>query len=116
MAPKKPQPKPGLSGDIREFVESLNARGVDYAKIGQPPNRIDVLTSIDGVTFDAVWAGRVTAKLDGLPVAFIGREELLVNKRAANRPKDQADVAVLESRPPRRRRLKKAVGRRPRDR
>jgi hypothetical protein len=155
---------------MREFVESLNARGVDYAivggfavayhgyprytgdidffvrqdrrnltkvlevlaafgfplsmkvtallkpdvmvKIGEPPNRIDVLTSIDGVTFAAVWAGRVAGKLDGLPVAFIGRDELLANKRAANRLKDQADVAELEARPPRRRRLKKAAGRR----
>jgi len=69
--------------------------------LGGIPNRVDVLTHIDGITTDAVWATRIASKLDGLPVSFIARDELLTNKRAANRPKDLADVAELLARTPR---------------
>lgn len=69
-------------------------------QLGVPPNRIDLLTSISGVTFDDAWRTRVLARLDGLPVAFLGREALLANKRASGRPKDLADIAELERRRP----------------
>lgn len=61
----------------------------------RPPNRIDLLTSISGVPFEDAWAGRAQGELDGLPVLFIGRQALLVNKRASGRPKDLADIAKL---------------------
>ncbi|HEX2875030.1 MAG TPA: DUF6036 family nucleotidyltransferase [Polyangiaceae bacterium] len=64
-------------------------------QLGRPPNRIDLLTSISGVSFDDAWAGRVQGELDGLPVFFLGRQALLENKRASGRPKDLADVAKL---------------------
>jgi hypothetical protein len=66
--------------------------------LGEIPDRIDILTYLDGVTSDAVWASRVPGVLDGLPVSFIGLAELLTNKRAVHRPKDLADVAELVAR------------------
>jgi hypothetical protein len=65
-------------------------------QLGRPPNRIDLITSISGVDFEDVWRTRVTGTLDGIPVAFIGREALLANKRATGRTKDLADVEALE--------------------
>lgn len=64
-------------------------------QLGYPPYRIDILTSIEGVEFDDAWARRVDINLDGIQVPFIGREDLLANKRAAGRPQDVADVLRL---------------------
>ena len=72
----------------------LEREGTVY-QLGLPPNRIDVITAIDGVTFDQAWSGRVLVAVDGLPTPFIGLDELLANKRAAARAKDIADVAAL---------------------
>lgn len=65
-------------------------------QLGRPPNRIDLLTSLSGIDFDEVWSGRVASQLDDLPVAFIGKEALLKNKRASGRAKDLADVEQIE--------------------
>lgn len=66
-------------------------------QLGVPPGRVDVITSIDGVTFDDAWPNRVTVEVDGLTVPVIGRADLLRNKRAAGRPQDLADVSRLEA-------------------
>jgi hypothetical protein len=143
-----------LSRDLREFIELLNARGVEYLVVGGwafgfyatprytgdidfflrcdaanalrlkqalhdfgfselrdfeasflqiermfqfglPPNRIDVLTKIDGVEFSEAWEARVKGELDGVPVYWISREHLMRNKLAAGRAKDIADLEVL---------------------
>ena len=65
--------------------------------MGSPPRRIDLLTQIDGVTFEAAWPNRVEAAFaDGVDCPVIGLDDILVNKRASGRPQDLADVAVLE--------------------
>jgi hypothetical protein len=66
-------------------------------EIGLPPTRIDVLTAIDGLTFDEVWTTREVADLAGSGVSFIGRDALIRNKEATGRPKDLADAARLKS-------------------
>jgi hypothetical protein len=82
-------------------VESAGVVQSDFARpdlvyqIGLPPRRIDLLTSISGVSFDDAWSSRVSAQLGGRPVHFIGREAFLRNKQAAGRPKDLADAARL---------------------
>lgn len=63
--------------------------------MGLPPQRIDVLTGLTGVDFETAWAGRIVHPVDTLDVPFIGREALLVNKRATGRAKDLADVEIL---------------------
>jgi hypothetical protein len=64
--------------------------------LGRKPTRIDILTGIDGVSFDEAWKGRVEAEFAASPLYVIGREQLLANKRAAGRTKDLLDVAALE--------------------
>ena len=64
-------------------------------QLGQPPNRIDLVTSISGVDFDAAWSSRVETVLDDQPVTLLGWEHLLRNKRASGRQKDLADVEKL---------------------
>jgi hypothetical protein len=64
-------------------------------QFGLPPNRIDILTQISGVSFADAWSSAVRAELGGLPVLMISRECLVRNKVAAGRPKDIADVEAL---------------------
>ena len=77
-------------------VEDFVTPDVVY-QIGVAPQRIDILTSISGVEFDAAWENRLVADLDGISAFVIGRHELRQNKIAAGRPKDLLDVDVLES-------------------
>lgn len=72
------------------------ARPDKIIMLGQKPWRIDILTGIDGVSFDEVWSSRVEAEFVAKPLYVIGREMLLKNKRAAGRDKDLRDVALLE--------------------
>lgn len=65
-------------------------------QIGVAPTRIDILTGISGVSFEDAWLRRTQAAYDGVPIAVIGREDLIANKRATGRPQDLADVAALE--------------------
>jgi hypothetical protein len=77
-------------------VSLEDLRGNDQVvQIGLPPRRIDLLTSISGVEFPEAWAGRVEHAVAGLTVPFIGRAELVRNKRAAGRAKDIADLEAL---------------------
>jgi hypothetical protein len=146
-----------ISKDLREFIELLNAKGVEYVvgggfavawhghprftagidflvrpnptnaeliiqtlrdfgfaglrigpedlckpdqilQLGVKPNRIDVLTSIAGVSFEEAWASRVAGSIDSIPLSFIGREELIRNKESAGRPQDVADADALRKR------------------
>lgn len=68
-------------------------------RMGVKPNLIELLTEIDGVTFDDALQDHRTVSVDGREVRIIGRRALLANKRAAARPKDLADVAWLEEHP-----------------
>ena len=64
-------------------------------QLGYPPYRIDIITSISGVEFVSAWPNRLVVDVDGLQVPFIGRDDLLKNKRATGRPKDLLDVEYL---------------------
>ena len=74
------------------LTEGDFVRRGSVVQLGRPPNRIDLLTLISGVDFDAAWIGSVAGELDGLPVRFIGFDNLLKNKQAAGRDQDLADV------------------------
>lgn len=78
----------------------LAAPGVVF-QMGEPPVRIDLLTSITGVDFDHAWSARSVHRVGALDVPFLGRTALLDNKRATGRSKDLADVEILERREPR---------------
>jgi hypothetical protein len=90
------------------FGAPLSAAGVvqaDFEKpdlvyqIGLPPRRIDVLTSISGVSFEEAWSTRAAATVEGRTIHFIGRDMYVRNKLAAGRPKDLADAARLSRSP-----------------
>jgi len=81
----------GLAQQIEEF--SIPER---MATLGVPPLRIDVMTSVDGVQFSEAWPGRLTAHVDGEEMHFLGLEHLRANKVASGRPKDLADVALID--------------------
>ncbi len=72
----------------------LAQRGTVY-QLGLPPRRIDVLTAVDGVTFDEAWAGRVVVEVGALHVPFIGAGALVRNKQAAGRAKDLLALELL---------------------
>jgi len=64
-------------------------------QLGVPPARVDIVTSIDGVSWDEVDAGKARGHYGEVPVCFIGREELIANKKAVGRQKDKADIEAL---------------------
>jgi hypothetical protein len=112
--------RPRATGDIDLWVEasSANARRVFRAlaafgapmdqldqetfaqpdlvfQIGIAPIRIDVLTSIDGVTFEEAWPNRVASTIGCAPTNVIGREDLIRNKQSSGRAQDLADLERL---------------------
>ncbi len=76
-------------------VEDLSAPGTIF-QIGVAPNRIDVLTSIEGVEFDGAWERRVASTYGGVPISLLSFDDLLTNKRAVGRPQDKLDLEKLE--------------------
>jgi len=79
------------------FKESDFTKPEQLIQLGRAPNRIDLLTSITGVTTDEALAGKVVAELDGIPVFILSKDTLIRNKRAVGRPQDIADLDMLES-------------------
>lgn len=79
-----------------EVTESDFAEeGLQFA-IGVPPSQIDFLTSLPGApSFVTAWENRSTGQVDGIPVQFLGKIELLAAKRHAARPQDLADLDEL---------------------
>ena len=65
-------------------------------QIGVAPRRIDILTRIDGVTWDEAAPHAVERPVNGMAFKILGLAELIRNKRATGRPKDAADAVVLE--------------------
>jgi hypothetical protein len=65
-------------------------------QIGVPPNRIDILQKIDGVTFEEAWQSRVHALIEGdTPTFVISRKHLIQNKLASGRARDLIDVQEI---------------------
>lgn len=67
-------------------------------QIGYPPLRIDILTEIDGITFEEAFQNRKYFKHGKLEISFIGWNEFIKNKEAAGRKKDIQDVKRLKAR------------------
>ena len=62
-------------------------------QIGVVPSRIDILTEIDGVSWNQV--GSVMLHVDDLPVPFLNLESLKRNKASTGRAKDRLDLELL---------------------
>ncbi|MBI4679291.1 MAG: hypothetical protein HY748_17085 [Elusimicrobia bacterium] len=64
-------------------------------QLGHPPVRIDLMTSLSGLSWDEAFAHRMAGEYGDVPVSFIGREQFVANKRACGRKKDLADIEAL---------------------
>jgi len=81
------------------ITEGLFAHeGYGY-RMGTKPNLIEILTHIDGITFEEAYRDHQCFEMEGREIPYIGRAALLSNKLAAGRAKDLADVEWLRSHP-----------------
>jgi hypothetical protein len=87
---------------LKEFgFSSLELSIEDFQKkdsvvqLGLPPVRIDIITSISGVTWEEADASKEPGKYGKVPVFYIGKKQYVANKRAIGRAKDIADIEAL---------------------
>lgn len=64
-------------------------------RIGVKPVMIELINAISGLTFEQAWENRECGQYGSVPANFISRQDLLVNKQAAGRPQDLADLDSL---------------------
>jgi hypothetical protein len=81
----------GLGLGVDDF-----ARPGRVVTLGRVPARVDLLIRISGVSFRRAWAGRLEGRLGAVDLCFLGKRELMVNKRASGRPKDLLDLCLLD--------------------
>ncbi len=67
-----------------------------FYQMGYPPIRIDILMSIPGITFEKAWKNRESIIINDIEMHFIGKEDLIITKKATGRPQDLIDVEKLE--------------------
>ena len=92
-----------LVSTLQEFgLNSLELKIEDFLisgnviQLGYPPNRIDLLTSVDGVDFDECYKTRVEVEIEDISACFIDLQNLKKNKKASGRHQDLADLEHLE--------------------
>ena len=64
-------------------------------QLGLPPVRIDIITSISGVTWEEADTSKEPGLFGNVPVSYIGIKQFITNKRATGRKKDLADIEAL---------------------
>jgi predicted nucleotidyltransferase len=75
---------------IEDFLHPNN-----IIQLGVPPVRIDLITSISGVTWEEANTSKENGLFGDITVSFIGKEQFIINKRASGRKKDLADLESL---------------------
>ena len=65
-------------------------------QIGVVPNRIDILTHVDGLNFEEAWKDREKVEIEGQQIPVISKANLIRNKRATGRARDRLDAQMLE--------------------
>jgi len=82
--------------DVPRLSPSLFVDPDRVIRLGHPPLRIEVLTSLTGVSFSECYSSHVVEEMeDGTPIHFIGLGKLKENKRASGRHKDLDDLENL---------------------
>lgn len=81
---------PALARTWRRF-----ARPDRMATLGREPLRVDIMTSISGVSFARAWRTRLRAPWAEHSIAFLGKDAFIANKKASGRPKDLLDIELL---------------------
>ena len=87
---------------LREFgFDSVELTEEDFCtpqkvvQLGVPPVRVDLITSLTGISWEKAEAAKSPGNYGDVPVFFIGRKEFIANKRAIGRKKDLADIEAL---------------------
>jgi hypothetical protein len=80
-----------LGYQLDDFVTSERV-----VQLGVAPVRIDIMTSLSGVSWELAWRNRKAGFFGESPVFFLGKEEFIANKRALGRPRDLADLDALK--------------------
>ena len=81
--------------DTPKLSAGLFLQDKNIVRMGVPPMRIEVVTTISGVDFEDCFAAKVTDLLDGVEVDLIDLHHLKLNKRASGRHKDLDDLEHL---------------------
>jgi hypothetical protein len=82
------------SGSVGLTAADFEVEG-KVIQLGVPPVRIDIMTSITGVSWEQARSGRMEGWFGDLPVPYIGRNEFISNKKALGRKKDLADLEAV---------------------
>jgi predicted nucleotidyltransferase len=92
-----------ITGVLKEFgfnfpdvVPEIFQKRDNVIRMGNPPIRIEILTSISGLDFSKAYSERIVENIDGIPVNFISLGNLLINKKASGRHKDLDDIEHLK--------------------
>jgi hypothetical protein len=64
-------------------------------QLGAPPVRVDIITSLSGVSWEEAFSGRIEGKYGDTTVYYIGRDQFILNKSATGRKRDLADLEAL---------------------
>jgi hypothetical protein len=111
---------PRYTGDLDIFIrpDSINAQRImraledfgfsavgltaaDFEKadnviqLGVPPVRVDIVTSLTGISWESAFENRIHGSYGDVPVDYIGRDQFILNKRSLGRKKDLADIEAL---------------------
>jgi len=81
--------------DPPELSPELFLRPWQIVRLGVPPVRIEIATTISGVDFAECYTDRIEDVLDGVPVSLISLKHLRINKKASGRHQDLADLDEL---------------------
>ena len=76
-------------------LDDLTRQGTVF-QIGVAPSRIDLLTSITGIAWAEAWDRSLKLTVEGIEVRILGKKDFLANKRATGRPRDLADICLLQ--------------------
>lgn len=82
---------------VSELQPTMFLAADKIVRMGVPPLRLEILTSISGVAFAEAYAARQAVDIHGVSVSLINRTHLIQNKRASGRHKDLDDVEHLSS-------------------
>jgi len=78
-----------------ELTENDFIKEYGIIQLGYPPVRIDIMNTLDGVSFDECFQNRSIIEINGLPVNFISFNDLIKNKKTTARPRDIDDIENL---------------------
>ena len=78
-------------------IDDFSMEGIIF-QIGVIPRRIDIITKIDGVTYEEANEDKIAVEVEGLMLPVISLDKLIKNKMATGREKDELDIKTLEKR------------------